>query len=285
MRQDDLSVLRPPTLLTRAPSPLLRPYVQQMWASAPAGGQPATPVAREHVLPTGYMHLVFRLSGPPLRVFASATDDGGESIGYAIVGGARSAFYVRDVSQPACSVGAQLRPGAALALLGAPEDVLAGRHTPLELLWGRRAGFALERLHAAGGLADQLDVLEALLTEALASRIHGLHPAIAQALQALTWGDAGIGELAARSGYSHRRFITLFRGATGLTPKAYARVRRLDRVLDLAGSDPLRSWADIAAEAGFSDQSHLTREFGELAGMAPQAWRRAAPTSARHVPR
>ncbi|MEJ8859559.1 AraC family transcriptional regulator [Variovorax robiniae] len=287
MRHQVLSASGQPVHLTRVPSPLLRPIVQQMWASAPGSTRPAIPNAREHVLPTGCMHLVFRLSGPPLRLFTSADDGRGshQTIGYAIVGGARSSFYVRDVAEPTSSVGALLRPGAALALLGAPEDALAGCHTPLELLWGRpRTGMALERLHAAKELVGQLGVLESLLTEALGSRMHGLQPAIAWALEALARGDAGIGEVAARSGYSHRRFIALFRGATGLTPKAWARVKRLDRVLALAG-DPTLGWAEIAAHAGFSDQAHLTREFGELAGLPPQAWRRAAPVSARHVPR
>ncbi|MFS2055915.1 helix-turn-helix domain-containing protein, partial [Variovorax sp. CT11-76] len=81
-------------------------------------------------------------------------------------------------------------------------------------------------------------------------------------------------------GYSHRRFIALFRGAIGLTPKEYARVMRFDRALALA-ADPARPWAEIAVEAGYADQAHLSREFSALAGMAPQAWRRPGATSPR----
>ena len=109
---------------------------------------------------------------------------------------------------------------------------------------------------------------------------------MAQSLAPLGLGTLRVRELAERSGYSHRRFIDLFRAATGLAPKAYARVHRLGRVLDLAAADAQLGWADIADEAGFSDQSHLTREFGEIAGLSPQAWRRVASAGApRHVPR
>ncbi|MBS0340827.1 MAG: AraC family transcriptional regulator [Proteobacteria bacterium] len=277
-----MHLLRSPARLAR-----LRPFVQALWASEPAPGTAARPGAREHVLPTGAMHLVFRLSGPPLRLFDGDHDQTGHSAGgHGLVGGPHERFYVRDVSQPCASVGVLLRPGAALPLLGAPADALAGGHTPLDELWGVQARIALERLQEARGLQARLDLFESLLLERLADTFHGLHPAVAQSLAPLCMGTLRVRELAARSGYSHRRFIDLFRSATGLAPKAYERIHRIGRVLDLAAADARRGWADIAVEAGFADQSHLTREFGDIAGLSPQAWRRVADAAApRHVPR
>ncbi|MET3494529.1 helix-turn-helix domain-containing protein [Variovorax boronicumulans] len=274
--------------LTRPPAPHLRPFVRLLWASAPDGAPAERPGAREHVLPTGGMHLVFRLSGPPLKLFGNADDAQGHTHGYAIVGGARSAFYMRDVSVATRSVGAQLEPGAARALLGAPEDALAGRHTALDALWGaQQTDAALDRVHAAGELEQQLSVFEALLIQrivaSLCAGLHGLHPAIASTLGTLARENPSIAGLVMQSGYSHRRFIALFRGAIGLSPKEYARVMRFDRALALA-ADPARSWVDIALTAGYSDQAHLSREFAALAGMSPQAWRRTGAESPRHVP-
>jgi AraC-like DNA-binding protein len=267
----------------------LRPFVRLLWASAPDCKPAERPDAREHVLPTGGMHLVFRLSGPPLKLFGHADDARGQTFGYAIIGGARAAFYMRDVSVATRSVGAQLQPGAARVLLGAPEDALAGQHTPLEAVWGEpQAATALERLHEAGEPALQLQVFEALLTQRLAAALraglHGLHPAVAATLGPLTTAsNPSIADLVTHSGYSHRRFIALFRGAIGLGPKEYARVMRFDRALALA-ADPEKSWVDIAIDAGYSDQAHLSREFSALAGMSPQAWRQTGSASPRHVP-
>lgn len=274
--------------LTRPPPPHLQPFVKLLWASAPEGAPTERPGAREHVLPTGGMHLVFRLSGPPLKLFGSADDMRGQTCGYAIVGGARAASYMRDVSVATRSVGAQLQPGAARALLGAPEDALASQHTPLDALWGaRQTDAALEQVHAAGDLERQLNVFEALLAQrvidSLGAGRRGLHPAIAATLGPLAHENPSIAGLVTCSGYSHRRFIALFRGAIGLSPKEYARVMRFDRALTLAG-DPAQSWAEIAFSAGYSDQAHLSREFSALAGMSPQAWRRTGATSPRHVP-
>lgn len=274
--------------LTRPPPPHLRPFVRLLWASAPEGGPTERPGAREHVLPTGGMHLVFRLSGPPLKLFGDADDALGRTHGYAIVGGARAAFYMRDVSVATRSVGAQLEPGAARALLGVPEDALASQHTTLDALWGaQQTNAALDQIHAAGDLERQLAVFETLLTQrivaSLSAGLHGLHPAIASTLGPLARENTSIAGLVTQSGYSHRRFIALFRGAIGLSPKEYGRVMRFDRALTLA-ADPARSWVDIALTAGYSDQAHLSREFSALAGMSPQAWRQTGAASPRHVP-
>jgi len=67
------------------------------------------------------MHLVFRLC-----LFDDVSYCTRREIGYAIVGGARSTYYVRDISEPASSVGAQLLPGASELLFGVPADELAG---------------------------------------------------------------------------------------------------------------------------------------------------------------
>ena len=270
-----------PMLLTRAPASWLRPYVRSMWAMVPAATVSNTPL-REHVLPTGDMHLVFRLSGPPLRLFADAEDRTGYTMGYAIVGGARSAFYARDVSGATHSVGAQLRPGAARALFGLPAHELAERHTPLDALWGTAAAHALERIHAADALEAQLEVFEALLTERLRSRPQAMHPAIAQALARLG-GGAPIGELVTASGYSHRRFISLFRDAAGLPPKRLERVLRFQRVMAAWTGAHTLPWVDLALQAGYSDQPHFNRDFLEITGITPQAYARAAPASPNHV--
>ncbi|MDM0105651.1 AraC family transcriptional regulator [Variovorax sp. J22R24] len=270
-------------LLTRAPSPSLRPFVRSMWAADPTVGLPACGAfVREHVLPTGDMHLVFRLSGPPLRLFADGADSLGHTVGHAIVGGARSAYYARDVSVATRSVGVQLRPGAARALFGVPADELAERHTPLDALWGIQASEALERLYSAVSPRAQLALLEDLLNERLKRQPRAMHPAVAQALLRLGSG-ATVSDLVNASGYSHRRFIALFKDAAGLPPKRLERVLRFQRVMAAAPGSGALPWVDLALQSGYSDQPHFNRDFLEITGMTPQAYRRASPLAPNHV--
>ena len=241
-----------------------------------------TGAEREHVLPTGAMHLVFRLSDHPLRIYDDADDPEGRSIGHAIVGGARASFYVRDISRPARSVGAVFYPGTAALLLGVPADELAGRHTPLQELWGREADQARERLVEAGTLPKALDLFESLLSVRL-PKVRGIHPAIAQALERFAV-SSDVREVVEQSGYSHRRFIEVFRHAVGLTPKLYCRVQRFQAALARAQSRALPAWVDVAVAAGYSDQPHFNRDFREFAGISPGRYRELLPTYSHHVP-
>lgn len=265
-------------LLTRTPRPALRPFIKTLWVSVPDG---AAPLVREHVLPTGDMHLALRLSGPPLRVYGSAADTQGQTAPHAVVSGPRSAFYIREAGGAVHSLGVLLQPGVSQALFGAPADELAGRHTPLCDLWGQGAGLAMDQLQSAVSPDAQLDCLEDLLARRL-PRVQGMHPAVAQALHSLQQGEA-VQAAVQRSGYSHRRLIALFHGNTGLTPKVYARLLRFQAVLRRQRQDAM-PWAELAPLAGYSDQAHMTRDFREFSGLTPDAWRRAAPAHAHHVP-
>jgi AraC-like DNA-binding protein len=267
-------------MLTRPPCPALRPFVEQVWARE---GTPTLGAPRrlERVLPTGCVHVVFRLSDDPVRLYDDAEVPRPQSFGHAVVGGARSTFYVRDPAPGASSVGALLRPGAAALLLGVPADELAERHTPLEDLWGAAAEAIRQHLAEAPTLADRLDRLERRLAERL-PRLRGLHPAVAHALERFASTNA-IGLVVRETGYSHRRFDALFREHVGLTPKLFCRVRRLEAALHLVAAAPNRSGADVAAAGGFSDQAHLGREFRHMTGMAPGGYLRAERASPLHV--
>ncbi len=218
---------RPHHAISRAPIPALRPFVKTIWAGDGSDG--CVPGAREHILPTGRMHLVIRVSPEPIAIWEG---DERRELGHAVIGGARSTYYVKDISTPSAAVGAQLNPGAASLLFGAPADELAERHTRLDDVWGADAARLRDRLGATCSLARRLELLEAYLLERL-PRVHGVHPALADALAEVA--DRPVAAVVERSGYSHRAFIELFRRAVGLAPKVFARVARFQRA---AGGQP-----------------------------------------------
>ena len=78
-------------------------------------------------------------------------------------------------------------------------------------------------------------------------------------------------ELSGLAGLSGFHLLRLFRATVGLPPHAYLIQKRVDhaRRLLLAGL----SIADAGLEAGFTDQSHLTRAFKRIVGVTPGCYR------------
>lgn len=263
---------------SRPPRPALRSWVRLLWAGDPGAGTAAA--HREHVLPSGTMHLALRLDGPPLRIYPHADDAQVLAFGHAVVGGVRSSFYAREAGVPGCSVGAQLEPGAARFLFGAPAGALAESHVPLDALWGRAAALLREQLQETTDAQGRMAILEAHLLARLASA-HGPHPAVATALLQMRRG-ASVTEAVRAGGLSHRHLLLHFRAWTGLAPAEHARVLRFQQALQ-GLARPHLGLAEVSAFAGYADQAHLTRDFRAFAGLTPGDWRRAAPRHTHHV--
>lgn len=280
-----------PSLLRRAPAPALRPFVEELWVSTEWAGADAARIHRataprsrlEHVLPTGAMHVVVRLSDAPVRILRrEGGSDEWQTLRHGIVGGARSAFYLREPGAPSSSVGAVLRPGVAPLLFGAGAHELAERHTPLADLLGTRAARLREGLGEASDPAARLSILESFLAAHL-PLVRGMDPMVARWLQ-LAAPAAEVGAAVRASGLSHRQFIANFRRAFGLAPKAWQRVRRFQHALRDLHAMPATPLAELALQAGYSDQPHLQREFLAMSGITPGEYRRTAPPQMNHLP-
>ncbi|HIK16432.1 MAG TPA: helix-turn-helix transcriptional regulator [Leptolyngbyaceae cyanobacterium M33_DOE_097] len=76
-------------------------------------------------------------------------------------------------------------------------------------------------------------------------------------------------DLAAIAQISPYHFLRLFKQSMGVTPHQYILQRRLNRAKYLLRSSEL-SIVEIAAQAGFCDQSHLTRYFKRMIGVTPK---------------
>jgi AraC family transcriptional regulator, regulatory protein of adaptative response / methylated-DNA-[protein]-cysteine methyltransferase len=98
--------------------------------------------------------------------------------------------------------------------------------------------------------------------------------AVAKALELLANEDTpALAELAEAVGYAPHHFHRLFKRATGVTPAAYARGKRLERAevaLALAGNGRV---TDAIYDAGYSAPSRFYAETKGRLGMTPSAWK------------
>jgi AraC family transcriptional regulator len=90
--------------------------------------------------------------------------------------------------------------------------------------------------------------------------------------------DAGptLEQLAVVARVSPYHFARQFKKATGLPPHQYLILRRVERAKQLLQAETSLSLAEVAALAGFSDQSQFSRHFKRLVGVTPGQFRAPA---------
>jgi len=175
-------------------------------------------------------------------------------------------------------VGLRFRAGVAPAAFGVPASALVDRRVDAADVLGPRARALRDELSRARSARSAAVVLEAHAARWMQSADERPDVVVATAIRALQRAcrdDVGeprlsLATLAARTGISERQLRRRFVDAMGYGPKTFARILRLRRfVAEAASPDPRRSLADLAATAGYADQSHLARECRDLAGCTP----------------
>ncbi|HUB19269.1 MAG TPA: helix-turn-helix domain-containing protein [Acidobacteriaceae bacterium] len=263
------------------PAPPLAAFVRCFWYWE---GAPQ-PHARERLMPNGEASMIFNLREEEMRLYD--VDDSGRfaSCGLAGLTGPRTSCFVIDTASEDRVIGIQFRAGGTFPFFREPASEIANLATPLEDLW-RGAGAAIrEQLLAASSPDAMFAILERSLLAHLV-RPPELHPAIRFA-RAHICGAPQIATVAGvleRIGLSQRRFIELFHAQIGLTPKAFCRVRRFQRVLENVHRKPAVDWAQVALDGGYYDQAHFIHDFQSFSGLTPAAYLARATEHLNHVP-
>jgi AraC-like DNA-binding protein len=167
-------------------------------------------------------------------------------------------------------VGARFRPGAGGAALCVPLSELLDQRVDaahLPAVPGRRLPGSLapaEAMRRVAGIAAEL------VTEHPPDRL------VLEVARRLDRPGERADLVAGRLGISERQLRRRCQAAVGYGPRMMMRVLRFRRFLsriDAAGT--AADLAGLAAEVGYADQAHMTRESTRLAGLTPAALARA----------
>ena len=174
----------------------------------------------------------------------------------------------------------------ARAVLGLPLVELRDATVTVEDVWGADGRRLVERLAEESGPAGRRALVEAFLRRrADTRRAEKSVPAVVTDAAAVLDRHAGrisMAGVAAELGYGRQHLHRQVSRHLGLAPHTLARLLRFRSVLTAVRTGrPSTGWAGLAADYGYYDQSHLYREFRELAGMTPgqarAAWQQAPP--------
>jgi AraC-like DNA-binding protein len=196
------------------------------------------------LLPDGAMDLVWSAGG-----------------GVVLCGPDTRAWSFDMVSERAMA-GVRFRPGAAGAVFGVAAAELVDRRVPLaDLLGAATERRLVDRLEATA----RPDAIEGLVRR----HLRAVDPVVDLAARVARDPRCNATVLADVSGLSTRQLRRRFDRAVGYGPAFYARVARLQRFATSALRWPERGLAELAASAGYTDQSHLGRDTREIAGRTP----------------
>jgi AraC-like DNA-binding protein len=162
-----------------------------------------------------------------------------------------------------------LTPLGAYRIFGVPGAALSSRVVPLGDVTLELGASLPDRLACLPTWSQRFALVEDVLGS-LAERGPDPDPVVAWMWRQLhaSGGQVRIADLVAETGWSHRYVAARFREQVGVAPKVVASVMRFERAAQaVAGGEA--SLADVAARYGYSDQSHLTREFVRLSGSTP----------------
>ena len=176
-------------------------------------------------------------------------------------------------------VAVRLRPGVAGAVLRLPASELQDMALDAGDVLGRDWGDALldTLLRAAGAREVGADGVgprptgagndpHAIMLAAIERRAgSGPDPLVRAAVAALDRPHARVATVAAELGVSARQLQRRVTDAVGYGPKMLARVLRFRRLQAL----PAAPLVELALDAGYADQAHMTAEVTHLAGISP----------------
>lgn len=247
-------------LLTAPPPPALRPYVRRFALVRFAAAH-----ADAHLPGTGLV-AAFRVRG-------ECRLEGIGAAPAAAVTGLHDRLRRHAHGAGNAMALASFTPLGAAALLGGPLHEIANTSVAMEdLLGGLPALRALQdRLVHARDAAQTFEALQDFFLRRL-DPAREADPLVAAAVDWIERAPPGarVTALVRHIGLSQSALERRFRHAVGASPKRYAALVRLERVLALGRArQPL---AAVAQAAGYFDQSHFIRDFKRLTGRTPQAY-------------
>ena len=250
-------------LVRHRPSDVLGPFVDYYWILRwDLRGEP--PHAQT-ILPHPNVNLSFEASGAGIygvdhRLFTRSLSGSGQVLGVRFAAGGFRPFWQAPISQ------------------------LTDRVVPAARLFGPRAEKTRQAMMrgGAGASLDEDDARMVGCAEALLRSVLPERDPLAEQVAALVsrvTDDPGlrrVHQLSAESGMTARTLQRLFADYVGVSPKWVMRRARLHDAAERADDGEPVDWAELAADLGYADQAHLTRDFTVTLGVSPTRYAAAS---------
>ena len=270
-------LLRQRVRLTRYPAgPALAGLVDRFWAV-------------RWDLPPGTSHRQQVLTHPGANIsVGTANGQQGDRAARppeAVLNGVALGLTTRLLAGAGWTVAAMTRPGGLGAFITGPASAFTDRIVPLGQAVAVDGAALLRDVTAEPDEAARVELLADALEQAVVAwRVPAAAQVAGVARLAETSRDVRrLDDLCALAGIGRRTLQRMFMDCAGVSPVWVIRRYRLLEAAEAVREGAAVPWAELAAELGYADQAHLTRDFRAAIGQTPAAYadaQRAAPASA-----
>jgi AraC-like DNA-binding protein len=196
---------------------------------------------------------------------------------YSIMVGVDTGLGRQELTGEGWALGTMLQPAAGALLLQRPASDLTDQRVPLETVPGIDGAAVTGRVRAALQDAPSGEASHRTAIEAVEEALRGLGPVDEEGLLVNRIVEfvedradvRRVGQVCDEFGIGERTLRRLTARRIGLSPKWLIQRRRLHEAAGLLGAGDRVDLAGVAADLGYADQAHFTRDFRTVTGMTP----------------
>lgn len=190
-----------------------------------------------------------------------------------VVSGTRHTYFSFQPGARLCMAGFRFTLFGFHLLWGMPAHHFTDHNFDAADVWGKEMEWVREQLHQAADSAGRIRVMHDWVIAKIPEKSFPEVRKWKQVEQQILQRDMPVAHFLEKTlGYSHKHSLQLIKEKCGLTPKAIQKVNRFDRALRILNRRASVDWADLALEAGYSDQSHFIRDFRRFTGYTPAVY-------------
>ena len=226
----------------------------------------------EKIIPDGFTEIIFNYAD----VYKSKINgDWTLQSPNLLAGQLKTFFYLQNTGRTG-SIAVKLKPAALTQLFGFSMDQYLDKMIDLDSLPNPGLKKLREEIEdcVSLGYNREQQFVKRMLDEYFAKLIQGAPQNPLEGPLNLIFSSNGmvtVTEMASAAGVGERQLERLFKKYIGLTPKYYARIIRFNYIFQLIKSKE-NSWAEIAYQSGYYDQSHFIHNFKAFTGEDPSAY-------------
>lgn len=242
------------------PARLLAPYVRHYWILQ----DEACEAVSERTLPTGCLQWVFHRGERLLSLKEDRLQPSSFICG-------QSREFTDVLSTGAIDmIAVVFQPHAARAVLKTPLHLFHGQNVSTEDLEDDALQVLSRRIADAPHSLACIQWIEQFLISRLAGVVEYNLPRVHAVLHQInSLPDVPLSRLADTACVSPKQLSRIFMEYVGSSPKEFMRIVRLQRALFLMQRNPGIPFVQLAYACGFSDQSHMIRDFRQFSGYTP----------------